>query len=135
METLLATIEKQKNLTNSALEKIKKVLDEINELYPNEDIWVGQIKLKDYVQARGSGFTFDGYYFDGGDNYKSGFIPEDNEDIAKGFYYAGNYNAWVQYTNKKALKYIMANLKKWVEEKKKEENKFNQELDEILNNF
>ncbi len=134
MERLLNALEKRQKVTQRALDYLNQVLEEIREAYDGRRVIIGELIFNDYIDCgRGMGYRRD--VFIGKDSYGCEAryeIVSDVEDLGKGGYYGGNYYCWYDNIDKKHILYIMKNLRRWVEEKAKDEENYIAELENIL---
>ena len=139
LEKALKTLEEQKRITKKFAQTIINILDVLYEITEEDEFWVGEILL-----------TPDGYYLDGNEWYEDENgkhrtevkIVTNTYWIRNGGYMHGEYDFhsnyyewWVKTVNRHDLLYIAKNLKKWIIEYIEKEEKFNEKLQEGLNNL
>ena len=136
MEDLVRALEIRKKVTQKALNQLNELLEEIKELYNGEKVKLENLILNKKINCpRGNSYYADVLILEE-DGWREEYeIVADIEDLDKGSYAYGDYNCWRNHLKREHLLFIFKNLRKWIEEKTKEEKKFTEELESILSDF
>lgn len=136
MEKLLQAIENRKKATQRALDQLNEILQEIKKAYGEKNIKIGNLILQKVINCPRGNWYYADIFIDDSSGYPEEFeLVSDVEDLNKGSYAYGDYNCWRNHLKRKQLLYILKNLRNWIETKTKEEEKFTNELNEILTKF